>query len=117
MTTWDSPQAAASDWAAARGEKWLAQLSGMEAMLAPVDEPLLRALQLDGPSASPRLERRRRDRAGDFPPGAGGKRDHGFDISPALVEVARRRIGPGQQGALAFRSADMATAAPPRPAL
>ena len=40
---------AASDWAAARGEKWLAQLSGMEGMLAPVDEPLLRALQLDAP--------------------------------------------------------------------
>ncbi len=29
--------AAASDWSAARGEKWLAGLSGMEGMLAPVD--------------------------------------------------------------------------------
>ena len=34
----------ASDWAAARGEKWLAQLGGIEAMNAPVDVPLIRAL-------------------------------------------------------------------------
>ena len=40
---------AASDWAAARGEKWRAQLTGMEAMLAPVDPVLIQALHLDGP--------------------------------------------------------------------
>ena len=40
---------AAADWSAARGEKWLAQLSGMEGMLAPVDEPLIEALRLDAP--------------------------------------------------------------------
>ena len=34
---------AASDWAAARGEKWRDQLAGMEAMLAPVDAPLATA--------------------------------------------------------------------------
>jgi len=33
---------AATDWTAARGEKWRAQLAGMEAMLTPVDEPLIR---------------------------------------------------------------------------
>ena len=38
---------AAADWAAARGEKRRAQLAGMEAMLTPVDEPLIRALNLD----------------------------------------------------------------------
>ncbi len=40
---------AASDWAAGRGEKWLTHLSGLEAMLAPVDDPLIGALQLDAP--------------------------------------------------------------------
>ena len=39
----------ASDWAAARGEKWRAQAAGMEAMLAPVDDPLIRALNLTTP--------------------------------------------------------------------
>jgi hypothetical protein len=40
---------ASSNWATARGEKWRDQLSGMEAMLAPVDEPLIKALRLDAP--------------------------------------------------------------------
>ena len=105
---------AASDWAAARGEKWLARLSGMEGMLAPVDEPLLRALQLDAPlriaeigcgGGGTALEILRRAPAGSVV--------HGFDISPALVEVARRRAAP-EQHAIAFETADMATAAPPR---
>ena len=39
----------AIDWTAARGEKWRAQSAGMEAMLAPVDGPLIRALNLDAP--------------------------------------------------------------------
>ncbi len=106
---------AASDWAAARGEKWLAQLSGMEGMLAPVDEPLIRALQLDAPcriaeigcgGGGTALEILRRSPAGSVV--------HGFDISPALVEVARRRIGLVQPHAIAFETADMATAAPPK---
>ena len=103
----------ASDWAAARGEKWRAQLAGMEAMLAPVDEPLLRALQLDAPcriaeigcgGGGTTLELLRQ-----APPGSVV---HGFDISPGLIEVARRRAGPEPQ-AIAFETADMATAAPP----
>jgi hypothetical protein len=40
---------ATSDWAAARGDKWRAQLAGMEAMIMPVDKPLIRALHLDAP--------------------------------------------------------------------
>ena len=40
---------AASDWAAARGEKWRDQLSGLEATLAPVDSPLIEALALVAP--------------------------------------------------------------------
>jgi hypothetical protein len=47
----------ASDWAAARGEQWLAQAFGMEAMLLPVDEPLFAALQLEAPLT--RLYRRK----------------------------------------------------------
>ena len=36
----------ASDWAAARGKKWCDHIAGMEATLAPVDEPLIHALHL-----------------------------------------------------------------------
>ena len=110
-----SPNSAgASDWAAARGEKWLSQLSGMEGMLAPIDEPLLRALRLDAPlriaeigcgGGGTALEILRQAPAGSV--------IHGFDISPALIDVARRRSGPAHP-AIAFETADMATAAPPR---
>ena len=103
----------ASDWNAARGERWRAQLPGMEAMLAPVDDPVIGALQLDAPcriaeigcgGGGTALEILRRT-----PPGTVV---HGFDISPALVEVARRRVDSDQQ-AIVFDTADMATAAPP----
>lgn len=101
-----------ADWTAARAEKWRNQLAGMEAMLAPLDEPLIRALRLDaafriaevgcgGGSTGIELERQ----------APAGTLVHGFDISPALIEVAReRRHAPG---ALAFNVADMATAVPP----
>ncbi len=42
-----SESPAADDWTGRRGEQWAAQLAGMEAMLAPVDEPLIRALNLE----------------------------------------------------------------------
>jgi SAM-dependent methyltransferase len=99
----------ASEWAAERGEKWRDQLAGMEGMIRPVDEPLIDALRLDAPY-----------RIADIGCGGGGltlevlKRApagsvvHGFDISPALIETARRR---GR--AIVFDVADMATAAPP----
>jgi len=45
----DTTRGLESEWVAARGEKWRAQLTGMEAMLAPVDAPLLHALGLDTP--------------------------------------------------------------------
>lgn len=104
-----------SDWIAARGETWRAQLSGMEPMLAPVDEPLLRALRLDAPvrvaevgcgGGGTALEILRRAPA--------GSEVHGFDISPGLIEVARGRARPDDH-AVAFTVADMATAAPERP--
>ena len=104
---------AASDWAAARGEKWRAQLSGMEAMLTPVDEPLIRALHLDLPcriaeigcgGGGTALQILRRAPAGSVV--------HGFDISPTLIELARDRARPDER-AVAFEIADMATAAAP----
>jgi SAM-dependent methyltransferase len=105
----------ASDWVAARGEKWSAQLSGMESMLVPIDEPLIRALELEGPAriaeigcggGGTAMEIIRRAPAGSIV--------HGFDISPGLVELARGRA-PADDHALVFEVADMATAAPERP--
>jgi SAM-dependent methyltransferase len=84
----------------------------MEAMLAPVDEPLIRALRLDAPcriadvgcgGGGTSLELLRRAPAGGVV--------HGFDISPALIEVARAR-GTASD-VLAFDVADMGTEAPP----
>jgi len=104
---------AATDWAAARGEKWRAQLAGMEAMLTPVDEPLIRALKLDAPcriadigcgGGGTTLEILRRAAAGSVV--------HGFDLSPALIELARSRK-PSDEGAIAFEIADTATATAP----
>ena len=64
---------AATDWAAARGEKWRAQLAGMEAMLTPVNKPLIHALSVDASCRIADRMRWRRDDAGDLAPGAGGK--------------------------------------------
>lgn len=104
-----------SDWAGVRGDRWRAQLPGMEAMLRAIDEPLVRALRLAAPcriaevgcgGGATALEILRRAPAGSVV--------HGFDISPGLVEVARARA-PAGEGGLAFEVADMATASPARP--
>jgi len=101
---------AASDWAAARAEKWRANLTGMEATLAPVDDPLIHALQLDRPcriadvgcgGGGTTLEILRRAPAGSI--------IRGFDISPALVESARNRITSADRG-ITFEVANVATA-------
>jgi SAM-dependent methyltransferase len=85
----------------------------MEAMLAPVDEPLIRALQLDAPrriadigcgGGGTTLEISRRAPSGSVV--------HGFDISPALVEAARGRTRSDER-AITFETADMATAPAP----
>lgn len=105
----------ASDWTAARGDKWSTHVSGMEATLLPVDEPLIDALELDAPyriadvgcgGGGTTLAIRRRAPAGSVV--------HGFDLSPALVAIARGRAQPGDD-ALAFEVADVATTAPERP--
>ena len=104
---------ATTDWAAGRGEKWRAGLAGMEAMLAPVDEPLACALKLDAPlriadigcgGGGATLEILRRAPAGSV--------IHGFDLSPALIQLARSRI-PIDDRAISFETADMAAAAAP----
>ncbi len=104
---------AATDWANERGLKWRDQLEGLEAMLDPVDAPLIEALQLDGAR-----------RIADIACGGGGttlkiRREapenaqvHGYDISPDLVSLARGRL-PGATGRIAFHVADMATAPAP----
>lgn len=106
---------AASDWAAARGEKWCAQLPGMESMLMPIDEPLISALKLDAPcriaeigcgGGGTAMEVLRRAPAGSVV--------HGFDIAPKLIDLARGRPRPGERS-IVFEVADMAKAAPERP--
>jgi SAM-dependent methyltransferase len=104
---------AGTDWAGARGEKWCKQLTGMEAMMRPVDDPLIRALRLDKPY-----------RIADIGCGGGGTSlqiSHkarpgsevcGFDISPALVEAAQARAKSGE-GTAVFSLADVTTAPPP----
>lgn len=103
----------ASAWVGPRGEQWRAHLAPMETMLAPIDEPLFRALQLSAPS-----------RIADIGCGGGGTAIaiarrapagtavHGFDVSPSLVAVARTRPDGGD---VAFDVADVATAAPHAP--
>lgn len=107
---------AATDWAAARGRKWRDQLEGMEAMLAPVDAPLIEALHLDA------LHLDAPYRVADIACGGGGTTlkilhrapagsvVHGFDISPDLVELARTR---SDNDSIAFNVADMGTAPAP----
>lgn len=102
---------AASDWSGARGDRWRAQLASMEATLAPIDAPLIDALQLDVAcriaevgcgGGSTALEILRRAPAGSVV--------HGFDISPGLIDVARARAG--ASAAIGFEVADAATASP-----
>jgi SAM-dependent methyltransferase len=87
----------------------------MEATLHPLDEPLIDALELAEPcriaevgcgGGGTTFELRRRAPAGSIV--------HGFDISPKLIEVARRRAPPNEP-AISFDVADMATAAPSMP--
>ncbi|MEM7192164.1 MAG: class I SAM-dependent methyltransferase [Pseudomonadota bacterium] len=85
--------ASSQDWADERGKKWRDQLSGLEAMLEPVDAPLIEALRLDGPV-----------RIAEIGCGGGGttvkvlehapegSSVHGIDISPDLADIARARL-------------------------
>ena len=108
---------AATDWTGARGKKWRAHLAGTEAMLAPLDEPLIHALNLGAPY-----------RIADIGCGGGGATReilrrapagsvvHGFDLSPALIELARSRKQSDER-VIAFEIADMAIASCARTAI
>lgn len=113
MTTSTNDHTSSQAWAGARGDQWRAHLDGMEAMLAPVDEPLIEALRLDAPctiadvgcgggGATLAIARR-------SPPGSVVR---GVDISPSLIELARTRPRPDER-AVTFEVADMTTAPPP----
>jgi SAM-dependent methyltransferase len=105
-----------NDWTTSRGEKWRASLTGMEAMLAAVDEPLIRALQLDDVPS----------RIADIGCGGGGTTlqigcraphgsiVHGFDLSPALIQMACSRGWSEDETNIEFHVADIAIAAPPK---
>ncbi len=81
-------------WAETRGAKWRDQLDPMEAMLAPIDPPLIAALNLSGPL-----------RIAEIGAGGGastraiaaaaitGSTIEAFDISPELIEAAKARAG------------------------
>lgn len=103
----------ANEWSAARGGKWSAYLAGMEAMLAPLNEPLVHALELMAPvriadigcgGGGATLEILRRAPAGSLV--------HGFDISPDSIEAARAGLPPGER-AISFFVKDMAVAPAP----
>ena len=103
-----------ADWAAARSDKWRRQLAGLEAMLAPIDEPLIEALTIAAPvriadvgcgAGSTTMHVLRRAPAGSVA--------HGLDLSPALIEIARRRQG-ARDALAAFEVADMGTMPPPK---
>lgn len=109
----DKPEAI--DWVGRRGEKWSEQLDGMEAMLAPLDQPLFEHLRVEAPAriaevgsggGGTALQLMRRAPAGSVV--------HGYDISPALVETARARSRRSPRS-IVFEVADMATAAPGQP--
>ncbi|WP_192348457.1 class I SAM-dependent methyltransferase [Algoriphagus sp. Y33] len=98
---------ASNEWAKDRGSKWNDNLLGMEAMIAPVDVPLLDALDLDRPYYIADL-------------GCGGGTTslnilkaapersvvHGYDISDSLISTATERI-PENTSNLTFTTLDI----------
>ncbi|MBA4721082.1 MAG: methyltransferase domain-containing protein [Alcanivorax sp.] len=98
------------DWANGRGGKWQSQLSAIEAMLKPVDTPLLVAMDLSRPG-----------RIADIGCGGGGtslaiaaraaagSQVYGFDIAPELVASARERAV-GADAPVIFEQSDVTVA-------
>ena len=99
------------DWAGERGTRWRDDSAAYEAMLAPLDPPLIAAAGLDGALT-----------VADVACGAGGTtlalaaaappgcNVEGFDISADLIAAARARAG-----AVRFAVADVASHVPEQP--
>ncbi|MEM6533686.1 MAG: class I SAM-dependent methyltransferase [Myxococcota bacterium] len=99
-----------SDWSAERGARWAKHLAGIDALLAPVDEPLIDALTLDGPvriadigcgggATASTLARR----------AAAGSRVFGYDLAPASISEAKRRAA-AEELSIDFKVCDVAVA-------
>lgn len=98
-----------TDWSGERGLKWRANLGAMEAMLAPVDAPLLRALQVDTPAAVADVGCGGGDTARRLAEDApAGSRVDGFDISAELIEAANHRRRAQNSSRLSYQVADVA---------
>lgn len=78
------------NWQGERGEQWRAHLDPMEAMLAPIDAPLIKALDLTGAKHIADIgcgggQTSRSIRSAASPEA----KIHGFDISKALIDAAK----------------------------
>lgn len=99
-------------WAQTRGVTWRDQLDSMEAMLMPVNGPLIAALNLHDRMRIAEIGAGGGDTARAIAAAApAGSTVEGFDISPELVEAARARVG----GVARFTLADAANFRPTEP--
>ncbi|MEM6569142.1 MAG: class I SAM-dependent methyltransferase [Planctomycetota bacterium] len=102
--------AAAEGWSDVKGERWNRGLADAEAMLAPLDAPLRDALDLRGPCRIAEIGcgggGMALDLARQCP---AGSEVCGYDVSPRLVETARRRAR-AEGTAVRFELADAAEA-------
>ncbi len=80
-------------WAETRGAQWRDQLNPMEAMLAPIDAPLIAALNLTGHLSIAEIGAGGGATTRVLAAAAPGSTIEGSDISPELIEAARARAG------------------------
>ncbi|TVV76453.1 class I SAM-dependent methyltransferase [Sphingomonas solaris] len=91
-------------WAETRGAKWRDQLDPMEAMLAPIDAPLIAALHLSDHLRIAEIGAGGGATTRAIAAAAPGSTIEGFDISPDLIGAAKARVG----GVARFTLADVA---------
>jgi SAM-dependent methyltransferase len=91
-------------WAETRGAKWRDQLDPMEAMLSPIDAPLIAALDLTARLRIAEIGAGGGATTRAIAAAAPGSTIEGFDISPDLIEAANARAG----GVAHFTLADVA---------
>jgi len=107
------------DWVGDRGDQWLTQLTGLEAMMEQIDAPLIAALDLNSSQSKTEPQR-----IADIGCGGGGTTlklaiaagqnsvVDGFDISSALVEFANSNAAKLDSRAR-FQVANLQAAEPP----